>query len=118
MQELYGRHFLAALGGFDAIPDQDQPAIDAHKMWEHLQHGLGPQGRKPVEIDAAAVKVIEQLGVESGPQIQGTHDAGDAQQFEAHRQTGHGGGEPHEGAQARECRAQKKNCIPPDAPQR
>src|ERR1035438_8395959 len=70
MQELYGRHFLAALGGFDAIPDQDQPAIDAHKMWEHLQHGLGPQGRKPVEIDAAAVKVIEQLGVEAGPQGQ------------------------------------------------
>ena len=32
MQELYGRHFLAALGGFDAIPDQDQPAIDAHRL--------------------------------------------------------------------------------------
>jgi hypothetical protein len=30
MQELYGRHFLAALGGFDAVPDQDQPAIDRY----------------------------------------------------------------------------------------
>jgi hypothetical protein len=28
MQELYGRHFLATLGGFDSVPDQDQPAID------------------------------------------------------------------------------------------
>ena len=25
MQELYGRHFLAPFGSFDAIPDQDQP---------------------------------------------------------------------------------------------
>ena len=34
MQELYGRHFLAAFRSFDAIYDQHQPAIDAHKMWE------------------------------------------------------------------------------------
>src|SRR5208282_5367510 len=68
MQELYGRHFLAALGGFDAVPDQDQPAIDRYEAWEQLQHSLRPQGRKPVELDAAAVKVIQQLGVEPGPQ--------------------------------------------------
>ena len=72
MQKFYGRHFLAALGGFDAVSDQDQPAIDAHKMWEQLEHSLRPQGRKPIMLDAAAVKVIEQLGVEAGPQIQGS----------------------------------------------
>jgi hypothetical protein len=66
MQELYGRHFLAALGGLDAIPDQDQPAIDPHGAWEQLQHSLRPQGRKPVKLDATAVKVSEQLGVEPG----------------------------------------------------
>src|SRR6202140_267738 len=84
MQELYGRHFLAALGGFDAVPDQDQPAIDRYEAWEQLQHSLRPQGRKPVELDAAAVKVIQQLGVEPGPQVQGAHDAGDAEQFHPH----------------------------------
>jgi hypothetical protein len=74
MQELYGGHFLAALGGFDAIPDQDQPAIDPHGAWKQLQHGLRPQGRKPIKLDAAAVKVIEQLGVVDGcpyPRIDG-----------------------------------------------
>src|SRR5580658_5121622 len=85
MQELYGRHFLAALGSFDAVPDQDQPAIDRYEAWEQLQHSLRPQGRKPVELDAAAVKVIQQLGVEPGPQVQGAHDAGDAEQFHPHR---------------------------------
>jgi hypothetical protein len=66
----------------------------------------------------ANVKSRQQVGVEPGPQVQGAHDAGDAEQFHPHRQTGHGGDEPHEGAQARECRAQKRDCIPPDAPQR
>ena len=98
MQELYGRHFLAALGGFDSVPDQDQPAIDPYEAWEQLQHNLRPQGRKPVELDAATVKVIQQFGVEPGPQVQGSYDASDAEQFHPHRQTGHGSGEPHEGA--------------------
>ena len=66
MQELYGWHFLAAFRGFDAVPDQDQPVVDPHDAWEQLQHDLRPQGRKPLELDAAAVKVIEQFGVEPG----------------------------------------------------
>jgi hypothetical protein len=49
VQEFYGWHFLAALGGLDAIPDQDQPVVDPHEAWEQLQHNLRPQGRKPVE---------------------------------------------------------------------
>jgi hypothetical protein len=118
MQELYGRHFLAPFGSFDAIPDQDQPAIDPHRAWKQPQHGPRPQGRKPIKLDAAAVKVIEQLGVEAWPQVQGAYDAGDAEQFHPHRQAGHGGDEPHEGTQAREGRPQQKDCIPPDTPQR
>src|SRR5580692_11867109 len=106
MQELYGRHFLAPFGSFDAIPDQDQPAIDPHRAWKQPQHGPRPQGRKPIKLDAAAVKVIEQLGVEAWPQVQGAYDAGDAEQFHPHRQAGHGGDEPHEGTQAREGRPQ------------
>src|SRR5271169_6459645 len=90
MQELYGRHFLAPFGSFDAIPDQDQPAIDPHRAWKQPQHGPRPQGRKPIKLDAAAVKVIEQLGVEAWPQVQGAYDAGDAEQFHPHRQAGHG----------------------------
>src|ERR1700693_5183248 len=46
MQQLYGRHFPAAFGDFDAIPDQDQPAIDAQRTWEQPQH-CRPQGRQP-----------------------------------------------------------------------
>jgi hypothetical protein len=61
------------------------------------------------------VKVFEQLGVEAGPQIQGSHDAGHAQQFHPHRQAGDDGGEPHEGVQTRECRAQQQYCVPPGA---
>ena len=61
MQELYGRHFLAPFGSFDAIPDQDQPAIDPHRAWKQPQHGPRPQGRKPIKLDAAAVKVIEHI---------------------------------------------------------
>jgi hypothetical protein len=72
--------FLPPLGEFDAVPDQDQPAIDPHGAWEQCQDSLRPQGRKPVELDAAAVKMIEQFGVEAGSQIQGPHDAGDTEQ--------------------------------------
>ena len=73
MQELYGRHFLAPFGSFDAIPDQDQPAIDPHRTWKQPQHDP-----RPIKLDAAAVKVIEQLGVEAWPQVQGAYDAGNA----------------------------------------
>src|SRR6202162_6320037 len=41
--------------------------------------------------------------VEAGPQIQGAHDAGHAQQFHPHRQGGDDGGDPQEGAPQREC---------------
>ena len=52
MQELYGRHFLAPFGSFDAIPDQDQPAIDPHRTWKQPQHDPRPHGRKPIKLDA------------------------------------------------------------------
>jgi hypothetical protein len=54
MQELYGRHFLAPFGSFDAIPDQDQPAIDPHRSWKQPQHDPRPQGRKPIKLDASS----------------------------------------------------------------
>jgi hypothetical protein len=41
MQELYGRHFLAPFGSFDAIPDQDQPAIDPHRAWPQHARAVG-----------------------------------------------------------------------------
>jgi hypothetical protein len=56
MQELYGWHFLAPFGSFDAILDQDQPAVDPRRAWKQPQHGPRPQGRKPIKLDAAAVK--------------------------------------------------------------
>ena len=47
MQELDGWHLLAAFGDLDAIPDQDQPAVDAQRICEESQHRLGPQNREP-----------------------------------------------------------------------
>ena len=60
MQQLDGRHFLAALGGLDAVADQDQPAVDAQRRWKEPQYHLRPQCREGVELDAGAVKAIEE----------------------------------------------------------
>jgi hypothetical protein len=60
MQELDGRHLLAAFGDLDAIPDQDQPAVDAHRICEDLQHRLDPQNRELTKLDGAAMKVLAQ----------------------------------------------------------
>src|ERR1700746_3048457 len=59
MQQLYGRHFPAALGDLDAIPDQDQPAIDAQRTWKQPQHRLRPQGRQPIKLEGAAMEVFQ-----------------------------------------------------------
>jgi hypothetical protein len=69
MQKLYGGHFPAAFGDLDAIPDQDQPTVDANGTWEQPQHHLRPQSREPVKLDAGAVKVSEQPMIELGPKI-------------------------------------------------
>lgn len=69
MQQLDGRHFLAALGTLDAVADQDQPAVDAQCRWEQPQHHRCPQRGEPVELDAGAVKVGEQPVIERGAQI-------------------------------------------------
>jgi hypothetical protein len=52
MQQLDSWHLLAALGNLDAVPDQDQPAVDTRRTWEQPQHRLRPQSRKPIELDA------------------------------------------------------------------
>ena len=65
MQQFHARHFLAALGYFDAIPDQDSPAIDAQRVREQPQHRLCPQHREAIEFHGAAMKAIEQLVVEA-----------------------------------------------------
>jgi hypothetical protein len=66
MQQLDGRHFLAALRTLDAVADQDQPAVGARRCREQPQHHLGPQRREPVELDAGAMKVSEQPVIERG----------------------------------------------------
>jgi hypothetical protein len=72
--------------------------------------------RNPIKLDAAAVKVIEQLGVEAWPQVQGAYDAGDAEQFHPHRPTAVTN---HMKIRRREKgRPQQKDCIPPVTPQR
>jgi len=66
MQQLDGRHLLAALGNFDAVPDKDQSSVDAHRTWEQLQYHLRPQSREPIKLDAGAVKVGKQPVIKPG----------------------------------------------------
>ena len=117
MQELDRRHLAAALGDLDAVADQDAPAVDAQRLGEQPQHHLGPQRCEPVELHGGAVEAIEEGIVAARIEVQRAHDAGDAQQFRPHREACHGGGEPQEGSQAGERRAQPPDRVPPVHPQ-
>ena len=118
MQELDRRHLAAALGDLDAVADQDVPAVDAQLLGEQAQHQLGPQRCEPVELDGGAVEVIDERIVAARIEVQRTHDGGDAEQLRSHREACHGGGEPQEGSQAGERRAQHPDRVPPEHPQR
>ena len=61
MQQFDPRHFAAALRHLDAVADHDIPAVDAQRLREQPQRGLGPQRGKAVELYSGAVKVIDQL---------------------------------------------------------
>ena len=97
MQELDGRHLLAAFGGLDAIADQDQPAVEAHRICEEPQHRLDPQSGELIKFDSGAMKALAQRIVTVRPQVQCPDDAGDATQFGSHHHAHHDRGEPHEG---------------------
>jgi hypothetical protein len=64
------------------------------------------------------VKVIDERIVAARIEVQRTHDGGDAEQLRPHREACHGGGEPQEGSQAGERRAQHPDRVPPEHPQR
>ena len=117
MQEFDRRHLAAALWDLDAVADQDAPAVDAQRLGEQAQHQLGPQRGELVELDGGAVEVIDERIVEAGIEVQRAHDGGDAEQLRPHREACHGGGEPQEGLQAGERRAQQPDRIPPEHPQ-
>ena len=79
---------------------------------------MRPQSGKPVELDRRAVKEPEQRVVEFGPQVERSHDAGDAEQIHADDHAGHDRGEPHEGDRIRERRTKRLNGLPQGAPER
>src|SRR5215470_8436306 len=118
MQALDGWHLLAAFGDLDAIPDHDQPAVDAHRTQEQPQHRLGPQSSELIKLDRTAMKVLAQRVVKLRPQIQCSYDAGDATQLRPYHQAGHDRGEPHETDLARKCRAQRLDSTPAGFPKR
>ena len=118
MQELDGGHLPAAFGGLDAIPDQDQPAVEAHRICEEPQHRLDPQSRELIELDGGAVKTPAQRVVTVRAQVQGPDDAGDATQFGSHHHADHDRGEPHEGGVVRKCSAQRLDGTPAGIPER
>ena len=117
MQELDTRHLTAALWHLDAVADHDTAAVDAQRLREQAQHRLGPQRGEPVELHGGAVKVIDQLVVAACVELERAHEAGDAEQFGAHGEACDGGGEPEEGAQTGERRAQQPDRVPPGDPE-
>ena len=117
MQEFDTRHLTAALWHLDAVADHDTPAVDAQRLGEQAQHRPGPQRGEPVELHGGAVKVIDQLVVEAGVELQRSHQAGHAEQFGAHGEACDGGCEPEEGAQAGERRTQPPDRVPPGHPE-
>ena len=118
MQELDPRHLATALGDLNAIADQDAPAIDAQRLGKQTQHQLGPQRGEPVELDGGAVEGVAQRIVAPSVEVQRAHDGGHTQHVGARREACHGGGEPEEGLQPGECRAQTPDRVPPVHPQR
>jgi hypothetical protein len=116
MQELDGWHLLAAFGDLDAISDQDQPTVDAHRAREQPQHRLGPQSSEPIKLDRITMKVLAQRVIKVRPQIQCSYDAGDAMQLRSHHQADYDRGEPHETDVARKCRAQRLDRTPAGFP--
>jgi hypothetical protein len=74
-------------------PRAGPPVVDAQQLSEQPQHYLSPQRREPIELDGAAVKVLEQRIVEAEVKLQCGHDAGDAEPLVAQFETGHSGGD-------------------------
>src|ERR1700683_681916 len=111
MQELDPRHLTTALWHLDAVADHDAPAVDAQRLWEQPQHGPGPQRGKAVELYGGTVKVIDELIVEAGLELQRAHQAGHAEQFGTHGEACDGGGEPEEAAQTGERRGQAHTLL-------
>jgi len=117
MQELDGGHLLAALSDLDAVADQHQAAVDAHRICEDSQHRLCPQNGEPAKLDGGAMKGPAQRVVVVRQQAQRAYDAGDAPQLRSHHHADHDGGEPHEGGGlARKGRAERLECIPAGIP--
>ena len=84
MMHVDTRHLTAALWHLDAVADHDTPAVDAQRLGEQAQRRPGPQRGEPVELHGGAVKVIDQLVVEAGVELQRSHQTGHAEQFGAH----------------------------------
>ena len=118
MQEFDGRHLATTLWDLDTVADHDAPAVDAQLLGEQAQHELGPERCEAVELDGRAVEVIDEGIVVAGVEVQRADEGGDAEQFGPHGETCHGGGEPEEGLQAGERRAQLPDRVPPVHPQR
>src|SRR5271165_4200220 len=69
-------------------------------------------------ISSPTQTVIDERIVAARIEVQRTHDGGDAEQLRSHREACHGGGEPQEGSQVGERRAQHPDRVPPEHPQR
>ena len=96
MQQFDRRHLAASLGDLDAVADQDVPAVDAQCLGQQAKHQRGPQLGELVELDGGGVEIVAERIVAARIEVQRAHDGGDTELLGAHREAGHGGGEPQD----------------------
>ena len=62
--------------------------------WATGEHRGGPQRRQLVELDGGGVEIVAERILATRIEVQRAHDGGDTELLGAHREAGHGGGEP------------------------
>src|ERR1035437_2167111 len=116
MQEFDARHLLAALGDLNAVTHQDEAVVDSHGGRRESKDHLCPDRRQGVEFDGVAVKVTQQSVVVLGVEFEGTHEAGDTEQFAANSKCRSDGGKPKEGQVSAESGSKQANSLAPVEP--
>ena len=89
-------HLPALFAHLDAVAHQHQPTVDPNQPGEHAEDDLGPSRRQGVQLDACAVKAIEQVVVVLAVEAEGADDARHPQVVRTDREPEYTDREPHE----------------------
>src|SRR5882762_802283 len=93
-------HFAAGLSDFDAVADEDGPAVDAQDAWVETEEQSAPGAGELVQIQGRGVEEVQEAVVAGRLQAPGADDAGDPEQILADGHPGQAEGHPQEGPSA------------------